>query len=96
MNKFASIYFNDCDNINLDFYVAKFDAADTVEPIEAYKNGHPVLVSEIPVWVSICLFCALKNQTPENALLAEIQWDTTVARYEADQHDRIDKNLQPC
>lgn len=96
MNKFAGIYFKDRHSINLDFYVAKFDPADIVEPIEAYKNGVAIKVSDIPVLARLYLLRAVKKQTPAIALVAKMRWDRTVARYEADQHDRIDKNLQPC
>lgn len=93
-NLFAAIYFKDRHSINLDFYVAKFDPADIVEPIEAYKNGEPIKVSHIPVLAKLYLLRAVKNQTPEDAMLAEVQWDETVARWESHQHDQLDKTLE--
>jgi len=93
---FSSIFFKDRLNFDLDFYVAKFDSGDIVEPTEAFKNGEPVQVSQIPVLARLHLLRAVKNQTAENALLAEIQWDETVARWESYQHDQLDKNIQPC
>lgn len=91
---FSSIFFKDRLNVDLDFYVAKFDNSDIVEPTEAFKNGEPVQVSQIPVLARLYLLRAVKNQTAENALLAEMQWEETVARWESHQHDQLDKTLE--
>lgn len=80
----------------LDYFVAKFDPADTRFPVAAYKNRVPMEnPKEIFFGTLLWLRRRAETQSEEQAMLAEMFWDACEERWESHQHDQIDKTLEP-